>query len=103
MLAFISNMKLFYAVGTRKFLSKNKTGDDETLYLHCIRYYLPKMTKETFKEHNLGMGVFTMQSFERRNKQSNNTLKRFRNNRRNTVVTNLKRLYDVFEFGHNKV
>ena len=97
------NVKEFYAVGANIFLTKKIIGDDETFYLHCLRYYLPKIVRETFNENYLGIGVFTMQGFERRNKESKNTLKRFSNNKGNIVVSNLKRLYDVYKNDHNKI
>ena len=100
---FNCNLKEFYAVGATTFLTKKQIGDDETFYLHCLRYYLPKIVTETFNENNLGIGVFTMQGFERRNKESKNTLKRFSNNNGNIVVSNLKRLYDVYKNDHNKI
>ena len=100
---FLNNVKSFYAAGSKTFLTQKSIGDDETFYLHALRFYLLKIAEETFRDHNLGLGVFTMQGFERRNKESKNTLKRFTNNRGNIVVSNLKRLYDVYDFEQNKV
>ena len=42
-----------------------------------------------------------MQGFEARNKESKNTLRRFSNGRGNFVITNLKRLWDVFKLSQN--
>ena len=103
MSGFINNVKAFYKAGSKTFLTKKNVGDNETFYLHALRFYLPKIAEETFRDHNLGLGVFTMQGFERRNKESKNALKRFTNNRGNIVVSNLKRLYDVYDFEQNKV
>ena len=41
MLTFNKKVKMFYAVGKTNFLTKNNTADNETFYLHCLRYYLP--------------------------------------------------------------
>ena len=49
----------------------------------------------------VGVGIFSMQGFERRNKESKNTLKRFCNHRGNIVVPNLKRLWDIFHNSKN--
>ena len=76
-----------------------KKGDQETFYTHCLRYYMPKIAKQTWDEHKRGLGVYTMQGFERRNKESKNTLKRFNNMKGNILVSNLKRIFDVFEHG----
>ena len=98
-------MKKFYTIGGRSFLTKKtissigNIGNDETFYMHTLRFYLPQIADETLKKHNLGLGVFTMQGFERRNKESKNTLRRFSNGIGNIVIGNLKRLWDVFFTG----
>ena len=98
MLAFSNNLKKFYAAGKHTFLTKNAAtpGDDEKFYLHCLRFYLPRIAQKIYNENHLGLGIFTMQGFERRNKESKNVFKRFRNERENVLVSNMKRLYDVF-------
>ena len=103
MTTFVANVKEFYEIGGRSFLTKVKTrvGYDETFYLHCLRYYMPIIAKDTLKKHNLGLGIYTMQGFERRNKESKNTLKRFSNGKGDILSPNLKRLYDVFYYEHN--
>ena len=105
MLELNTNIKLFYNAGKHTFLTKNVSspGDDETFYLHCLRFYIPQIAEVTLKKHNLGVGIFTMQGFERRNKESKNVYKRFSNHKGNVVMSNLKRLYDVFANGHNSV
>ena len=100
---FERNLKSFYDVGSRSFLTKNPAsiGDDETFYLHTLRFYLPNIAKETLCKHGLGLGIYTMQGFEHRNKESKNTLKRFSNGMNNIAINNLRRLYDVFSNGRN--
>ena len=100
---FEDNLKDFYEIGGRSFLTKNlaKVEDDETFYLHALRFYLPQIAKQTLREHNLGLGIFTMQGFEARNEESKNTLKRFSNDIGNIAVSNLKRLWDVFHYSRN--
>ena len=54
---FEEHLKEFYKVGGKSFLAKgNKFGDDETIYMHCLRFYLPHIAKDTLKEHDLGLG-----------------------------------------------
>ena len=88
----------FYKAGRTTFLTKNpeNEGDDETFYLHVLRCYLPKIAKQTLEDFNLGLGVFTMQGFERRNKESKHTLKRFSNKIGNVLQANLRRLWDIY-------
>ena len=70
-----------------------------SFYFHCLRFYLPKIAEDTFTKHRLGLGIFMMQGFERRNKESKNTLARFSTmNRQNKLllVNNLRRLLQVY-------
>lgn len=62
---------------------------------------MPKIALQTLNEHKMGLGVFTMQGYERRNKESKNTLKRFGNSKGNIVVPNLKRLWDIYFYEQN--
>ena len=66
--------------------------------MHCLRFYLPHIAKETLNEHNLGLGVFTMQGFEHQNKISKRVWNRFNNHIKKVLVQNLKRLYDVYHY-----
>ena len=81
----------FYEVGANTILTKNPAnpGDDETFYLHVLRFYMPEIAKKTFEDHGLGVGIFTMQGFERRNKESKNILRHFSNNQGNVLLNNL--------------
>ena len=69
--------------------------------MHTLRFYLPQIAEQTFEKFGLGLGIFTMQGFEQRNKESKNTLSRFSNGNGNTLIANLKRLWDVFQFETN--
>ena len=62
---------------------------------------MPKIAKETLEKHKLGLGIFTMQGFEQRNKESKNTLRRFCNGKGDILLPNMKRLFDVFYYEHN--
>ena len=100
---FEKRLAKLYDIGGRSFLTKNpaEVGGDETFYFHVLRYYLPQIAKTTLDRHSLGLGIFTMQGFECRNKDSKNTLRQFSNGHGNIVITNLKRLWDVFSTGLN--
>ena len=102
---FNNNIKEFYDAGSRTFLSKkgSSSGTEETFYLHALRYYMPDIVNATFERHQVGVGIFSMQGFERRNKESKNCMRRFCNHRGNIVVTNLKRVWDIFEHDINAV
>ena len=89
MLAFNKYVIKFHAAGKQTFLTKNaeSTGNDETFYLNCLCFYIPKLPETTFKEHNLGVRIFTIQGFKQRKKVSKNVLKRFGNGLMNIVVS----------------
>ena len=59
---------------------------------------MPKIVDETWEKFKFGVGIFTMQGYERRNKESKNTLQRFSNNKGNIVVGNMKRLWDAYYY-----
>ena len=69
--------------------------------MRTLWFHIPKIARETWEKHGLGVGVFTMQGFERRNKESKNTLRRFTNKKGNILMQNMKRLWDVFFHGKN--
>ena len=56
---------------------------------------MPKIVDETWEKFKFGVGIFTMQGYERRNKESENTLRRFSYIKGNIVVGNMKRLWDT--------
>ena len=101
--SFIVNLKKFCEVGGRSFLTKNKgdPGGDETFHRHCSRFHLPKTAKTTLEKDGLGLGIFTMQGHEHRNKEQKNTLKGFCNGRRNILSNNMNRLCDQFHHDTN--
>ena len=70
---FESNVRKFYSVGGKSFLTKRgSTGDDETFYMHVLRYYIIMIARKIFRKHTLGVGIYTMQGYERRNKELKN-------------------------------
>ena len=57
-----------YDVGAKTVLTNNVSGDHETFYYHVLRFYIPKIAKETYDKYKLGVSIYNMQGFERRNK-----------------------------------
>ena len=68
----------------------------ENFYCHILTDYLLPTLKETYETYKLGLGIFSMQGMERRNKESKNCAKRFYNNRYNICISTLLRLFDLF-------
>lgn len=101
--SFKNDIELFYFYGSKTFLTRNTVGDEETFYMHCLRFYMPQISQNNYVNHGVGVGVFTMQGLERRNKESKNTLRRFNAKKGNIAVPNLKRLWDIFCHGKTSV
>ena len=95
---FEEQVSKLYEVGGRTFLSKNgkPTGSEETFYFHVLRYYVMKIARETLAVHGVGVGLFNMQGFERRNKESKVKVKNSSNGRGNVLIHNMKKLYIDF-------
>ena len=77
------NLKESYKVGRFTFLSSEHDevdGDEEMFYLHALRFYMVPIAYTTLEWHQLGLGIFTIQGMERRNKESKSVFKRFTNN-----------------------
>ena len=75
--------------------------DNESFYFHVLRFYLPYHAQLTFDRHQMGLGIFSMQGFERRNKESKDTLKRFSTMNRKCaafLVNNIRRLLQHYWF-----
>ena len=69
---FKTNIHNFFGNARLTFImTKNELtpGDNETFYLHALRCYFPQLAIKLYKKHHMGLGIFTMQGFERRNKE----------------------------------
>ena len=89
------DVRLLFRYGKHTFLSDGNV----TFYFHCLRFYLPCIAKVTFERHRVGLGLFTMQGYERRNKESKNTINRFctsQHKSNSLLVNNVRRLLQVY-------
>lgn len=99
---FESNIKSFCKCGVNTFLTKVELGNEETYYLHALRYYIPRFCRQSWTNHRSGVGVFTIQGFERRNKESKTIMKKFSNNKQQKLAKILKKLWNSFEYERSK-
>ena len=67
--------------------------------MHILHYNIAHFARITFKRHELGVGVFTLQGYERRNKESKIIFAKHSNSRDNVCITTMKKLNDRFESG----
>ena len=73
LIQFKDNIKEFFENAKDTYImKKNKkmSGNNETFYLHALRCYFPQLATKLFEKYCMGLGIFTMQGFERRNKES---------------------------------
>ena len=92
---FKNNVRLLFKYGKETFLA----GGDGTLYFHFIRFYFPQLADLTFKRYKLGLIIFNMQGFERRSKESKNSLNMFATLNKKSdklLVNDVRRLLNVF-------
>ena len=52
---FEKNIIAFYDVRSTSFMKDKRAGDHETYYLHCFRYYIPKLARHTWNIHECGI------------------------------------------------
>ena len=93
---FVKNITKFYDVGSTSFMKHKRVGDHETYYLHCLRFYILKLARQTWETHECGIVICSIQGFERRNKESKNCMKKFNNNKQHIIPQSLRRLWDIF-------
>ena len=68
---YVKHVNLFFSAGGKSFLKKGVVkGHDETFDFRCLWFYIPKIAKKTFEENHIGVGGFTMQGYERINKET---------------------------------
>ena len=53
-----------------------------------LYFYMPRLARETWKDFQLGVGVYTMQGFEKRNSESKHIFKTD-TNKKNNKTTNV--------------
>ena len=68
-------------VGSTSFMKDKRVGDHETYYLRCLRFYIPNLARHTLITHECGIGIYSMQGFEKRNEESKNCMRKFNNNK----------------------
>ena len=97
-LEFKRQLKMFYVHGSLSFLSKKSVGDKETMYMHVLRFYIPHIVDDTWKRFKLGVGFFTMQGFERRNKEAKSAFSNHTNKKGNQVKQCMYHLWNSFYY-----
>lgn len=102
-ITFKSQLKTFYEHGRESFLSNKSVGDRETMYMHVLRYYIPKIVDATWEKFKLGIGIFTMQGIEHHNKESKSVFINHTNKHGNQVEQCSIRLWNMFYYteSHN--
>ena len=96
---FEKNVKQLYDCGCKSFFlgDDGTKGQMETAYMHILRFHIARFARITFKRHGLGVGVFTLQGYERRNKESKIIFANHTNSRGNVCLSTMKGLNNRFE------
>ena len=95
---FEKNAELFYEAGKKLFLSNGTNiGGIETSYVHILRYFTGPLAKLTFEQHSVGIGVFTLQGYERRNQESKYIFVRHTNKLYDCVKQILRKLTEKID------
>ena len=82
----------FFSNAHASFLSHKVQGNEETFYIHALCMYIPKIMRETYDSHMLGVRVFTMEGFEYKNYSSKHAIRGHSNRKGNVCVQSLKYL-----------
>ena len=91
---FKNNLLIYKKAAAQTILSKNAIGDSENFYSHVLFNYYPKLIIKVWNEYKVGVGVFNLQGFERRNKESKNAAKCFYNGKHNICTQTMNRMHD---------
>jgi hypothetical protein len=97
---FEKNAELFYEAGKKSFLSDGTNiGGKETSYIHVLKFVTGPLAKLTFERHGVGIGVFTLQGYERLNQESKYVFVRHTNKLYDFVKQILIKLTEKFNAG----
>ena len=95
---FKKNAKIFYEAGKKSFLSNDTNiGGKEMSYMHILRYITGPLAKLTYERHGVGIGVFTLKGYERRNTELKYIFVRHTNKLCNFLIQILRRLTENFD------
>ena len=90
------DIDLFYDYGSKSILTNTVLGDGETFYFHVAKHHVPIIAHDTLDKFNCGVGLWTMQGFEHRNKQSKFVYSHKTNGKGNCCMQVLKGLHRLF-------
>ena len=95
--------KKLYVYGHQSFMTRRSIGDGESFYLHTMRWYIPKMMRQVYESHSLGIAVFTMEGFEFKNQSSKRVVRMRTNGQGNITKQSMKGLHMLFLGMHHNV
>ena len=97
-------VKQFYEYGRTTFLASRSggIGSLEMSYSHILRFNLVELARIVYERHKVGIGIFTLQGYERRNKESKNIFVKHSNAKGNLcclhTMKGLTEQYHTVEF-----
>ena len=93
---YINNINLFYKYGRDTIFTNTYVGDGETFYLHCAKFHVPRIARDALEVLGCGVGIWTMQGFEHRNKESKCVYSNKTNGKGNCCKQVLKAMHRSF-------
>ena len=93
---FKNQLLIYQRAASHTILSINSSSDSEGFYNHILFNYYPYLVDKFWREYKVDLGVFNLQRFERKNKESKKAARNFYNGRHNICTQLLNRIYDRF-------
>ena len=65
-----------------------------------LRFYMPRRPRETWKEFHLGVGVYTMQGFEKCNSESKQIFKNITDKKNNKTTNVVIQILKILQYNY---
>ena len=92
----MSNANLFHKYGKDTMFANTCVSDGETFYSYCAKFHAPRIARDALDLLGFGVGIWTMQGFERMNKESKCTCSNKTNSKENCCKQILKAMHCSF-------
>ena len=80
---FKSNLMLYQEAASKRILVNYTVRDNESLHSYIMFYYYLKLIGWLWKSYKVGIKIFSLQRFKRRNKELKNAARHFYNGKHN--------------------
>ena len=95
--------QILYDCGYKTFMMLTRRGDRKKFYLHTLYKYIPHFLKLTYKRHQVGVAIFSMEAFEYKNFTLKRVVLHRKNCRGNICIQRLRILHLYFKVSYHNV